>query len=286
MKADPVRRERLVEVFLTAPGFVWLLLFFLLPTFNVLLISFRPSTLTGGIGEGWTLDTLQQLRNPDYPGILFRTLWVSLAITVSCLLLSVPVAYFLARCSQRWKTRLLLLIMIPFLTNFIIRVFAWKVILHPEGWLASVLAFAGLIPPGTQLLYNVRAVILVSVYTYLPFALLPVYAVAEKFDFALMEAAMDLGCNRIQAFFRVFVPGISRGLWTATLLVLIPNLGAYVVPDIVGGHSSSMLGNVIVRRLFSDRNLPHAAGLSSVLTVLVLLPMIVVILHRRRREAH
>ncbi len=284
MKTDPLRRERLVEILLTGPGLLWLLIFFLFPTLNVLLISFRPSTLTGGIGEGWTLATLGQLRDPDYPGILFRTLWVSLAITLYCLLLSVPVAYFLARCSERWKTRMLLLIMIPFLTNFIIRVFAWKVILHPEGWVASAMAFLGLITPGTQLLYNVHAVILVSVYTYLPFALLPIYAVAEKFDFALMEAAMDLGCKRLDAFFRVFLPGISRGIWTATLLVLIPNLGAYVVPDIVGGHTSTMLGNVIVRRLFSDRNLPHAAGLSSLLTLLVLLPMVVVVFVRRRKE--
>lgn len=179
---------------------------------------------------------------------------------------------------------MLLLIMIPFLTNFIIRVFAWKVILHPEGFLANTLILLGLIEPGTQLLYNIGAVILVSVYTYLPFAILPVYAVAVKFDFTLLEAAMDLGCKRFHAFLRVFVPGIQRGLWTATLLVFIPNLGAYVIPDIVGGHSGTLLGNVIVRRLFSDRNLPHAAALASLLTLLVLLPMIAVIFKRRRRE--
>jgi len=285
MKSRGMRRPRLVESLLTGPGMIWLLLFFLLPTLNVLLISFRPSTLTGGIGDGWTLETFTQLRNPNYPLILFRTLWVSAWITVLCLLFSVPVAYCLARAPARWKTRLLLLIMVPFLTNFIIRVFAWKVILHPEGWVASVLAGLGLMEAGTQLLYNVHAVVLVSVYTYLPFALLPIYAAAEKFDFTLLEAAMDLGCKRLQGFFRVFVPGISRGLWTATLLVLIPNLGAYVIPDIIGGHRSMMLGNVIARRLFSDRNLPHAAALSSLLTLLVLVPMVVLIFVRRRREA-
>lgn len=279
------RRERLQESLLTLPGMFWLLVFFLIPTLNVLVISFRPSTLTGGIGEGWTLDTLAQLRDPDYPAILLRTLWVCVAVTGICLLLSVPVAYFLARVGGRWKTRLLLLVMIPFLTNFIIRVFAWKVILHPEGLLARTLAFAGLIEPGTQLLYNTTAVILVSVYTYLPFAMLPVYAAAEKFDFTLLEAAMDLGCRRLKAFTRVFLPGIHRGLWTAALLVFIPNLGAYVVPDIVGGHRSQLLGNVIARRLFTDRNLPHAAGLSSLLTLLVVVPLVVVIFVRRRKEA-
>lgn len=284
MKTDAQRPSRWLEGLLTGPGLLWLLFFFLLPTLNVLLISFRPSTLTGGIGTGWTLDTFTQLRNPNYPAILFRTVWVSMWITVLCLFFSIPVAYCLARAPVRWKTRLLLLIMVPFLTNFIIRVFAWKVILHPEGWVAAVLSGLGLMAPGTQLLYNVHAVVLVSVYTYLPFSLLPIYAAAEKFDFSLLEAAMDLGCRRLQAFMKVFVPGVSRGIWTATLLVLIPNLGAYVIPDIIGGHRSMMLGNVIARRLFSDRNLPHAASLSSLLTLLVLLPMVVVIFVRRRRE--
>lgn len=285
MKTDRHRLPPLLESLLTGPGLLWLLFFFLLPTLNVLLISFRPSTLTGGIGEGWTLETFTQLRNPNYPLILFRTLWVSAWITVLCLLLSVPVAYCLARAPARWKTRLLLLIMVPFLTNFIIRVFAWKVILHPEGWVASALTALGLMEAGAQLLYNVHAVVLVSVYTYLPFSLLPIYAAAEKFDFTLLEAAMDLGCRRLQAFLRIFVPGISRGFWTAALLVFIPNLGAYVIPDIIGGHRSAMLGNIIARRLFSDRNLPHAAALSSLLTLLVLAPMVILIFVRRRREA-
>lgn len=285
MPSRPLRVPRLPESLLTGPALIWLLWFFLFPTLNVLLISFRPSTLTGGIGEGWTLETFMQLRNPNYPVILFRTLWVSAWITLLCLLIAVPVAYFLARAPSRWKTRLLLLIMVPFLTNFIIRVFAWKVILHPEGWVASVLVGLRLMDAGAQLLYNVHAVVLVSVYTYLPFALLPVYAAAEKFDFTLLEAAMDLGCGRLKAFMRVFLPGISRGLGTAMLLVFIPNLGAYVIPDIIGGHRSIMLGNIIARRLFSDRNLPHAAALSSLLTLLVLLPMVVLIFLRRRREA-
>ncbi len=285
MKTEKFQSPRVLEALLTGPGLIWLLVFFLLPTFNVLLISFRPSTLTGGIGEGWTLETFTQLRNPNYPLIVFRTLWVSAWITALCLLFSIPVAYCLARAPARWKTRLLLLIMVPFLTNFIIRVFAWKVILHPEGWVASAFIAVGWMEAGTQLLYNVHAVVLVSVYTYLPFSLLPVYAAAEKFDFTLLEAAMDLGCKRLEAFLKVFVPGISRGVWTATLLVLIPNLGAYVIPDIIGGHRSMMLGNIIARRLFSDRNLPHAAALSSLLTLLVLVPMVVVIFVRRRREA-
>ncbi len=278
------RRRSFGEWILTLPGFLWLAVFFLWPTFSVLLITFRPSTPNGGIGAGWTLETLRNLSDPNYPLVIWRTLWVSFTIAALCLLLAVPVAYFVARAAPRWKTRILLLIMIPFLTNFIIRVFAWKVILHPDGGLASLLTSLGWIAPGAQLLYNPAAVILVSVYTYLPFAILPLYAAAEKFDFTLMEAAMDLGCRRIQAFFRVFVPGIRRGLGTAALLVFIPNLGAYVIPDIVGGNASEMIGNKIALRLFTDRNLPHAAGLASLLTLVVVLPMVVSVFVHRQRE--
>ncbi len=284
MRHEPARRARAAERALTLPALAWLGFFFLLPTLNVLLISFRPSSLNGGIGTGWTLDTLRGLLNPNYPAIVWRTLWVSGGVTLGCLLPAVPVAYFMARAPERWRTRLLLLVMVPFLTNFIIRVFAWKVILHPEGLLGRLASGLGLVPPGAQLLYNVWAVILVSVYTYLPFAILPIYAAAEKFDFSLMEAAMDLGCRPLSAFRKVFLPGIRRGLVSATLLVFIPNLGSYVIPQILGGHDSQLLGNVIARRLFTDRNLPHAAGLASLLTLAVVLPMVAAIFLGRRRD--
>jgi spermidine/putrescine transport system permease protein len=283
---NPAHRARIAETTLTLPALVWLGIFFLLPTLNVLFITFRPATLNGGIGEGWTLETLLSLRNPNYPLIVWRTLWVSASIALFCLLLAVPVAYFMSRVPDRWKTRILLMVMVPFLTNFIIRVFAWKVILHPEGVIGRLFSALGLIEPGQQLLYNTGAVILVSVYTYLPFAILPVYAVAEKFDFALLEAAMDLGCKRFAAFWKIFIPGIQRGLVSAWLLVFIPNLGSYVIPHIIGGHGSELLGNVIARRLFTDRNLPHAAGLASLLTLGVVLPMVGgIFLHRRREKA-
>lgn len=259
-------------------------MFFLLPTLNVLLISFRPVSPNGGIGTGWTLDTLRDLADPNYPAVVFRTLWISLTVTFGCLAAAVPTAYFMARARPKLKTAVVLLIMIPFLTNFLIRVFAWKVILHPDGLLGRITASLGLLEEGAQLLYNPWAVIVVSIYSYLPFAILPVYAAAEKFDFTLLEAALDLGCRRWEAFRKVFLPGVRQGLHSAALLVFVPNLGAYVIPEIVGGHNGAMLGNKVAQRLFTDRNLPHAAGLSSLLTLLVVIPLVAVIFIRRRRR--
>ena len=158
-------------------------------------------------------------------------------------------------------------------------------LLHPDGAIKAALVWLGLVPASAGLLYNAGAVLLVMVYTSLPFAILPVYAAAEKFDYTLVEAARDLGASPFVAFARVFVPGIRRGLLAATLLVFIPSLGSYIIPDLVGSPSSEMLGNVIAQRVFVDRNLPHAAALAALLTMAVLVPMLAVLLLRRNGDA-
>ena len=164
------------------------------------------------------------------------------------------------------------------------RIFAWKVLLHPEGMLKQALVWLGLAGPDAMLLYNENAVLLVMVYTELPFAILPIYAAAEKFDFRLIEAAKDLGASSFRAFRSVFLPEIRVGLLTAFLMVFIPSLGSYVIPDIVGGPTSEMVGNKIAQRTFVDRNLPHAAGLSAILAVAVLAPLLAIASLRRRES--
>jgi spermidine/putrescine transport system permease protein len=246
---------------------------------------FRPANLYGGIDAGWTLDTLRTLSNPNYPAIVWRTIRLSVAATAICLLLAVPCGYAIARSAPRLRGILLMLVIVPFWTNFLIRVFAWKVVLHPEGPVKNLLLTFGLIAPDALLLYNEWAVLLVMIYTYLPFAILPIYAAAEKFDFNLLEAARDLGAGQMRAFLRIFVPGISRGLATALLMVLIPALGSYVIPDIMGGPTSEMIGNKIAQRVFSDRNLPQASALTALLTLSVLLPMALMLILGRRKPA-
>ena len=266
------RRSR-AEWILTAPSLFWLAVFVLVPTLIVFVIAFRPANPLGGIGDGWSLDAIRALRDPNYPEIIWRTFWVSAVTTILCLVLALPVAMFMARTTPKWRARLLLLVIVPFWTNFLIRILAWKQILHPEGPLKSILAAMGLVSEQTMLLYNPFAVLLVSVYTFLPFAILPLYAAAEKFDFGLLDAARDLGASSWRAFTRVFLPGVRAGLATAFLVVFVPMLGSYVIPDLVGGPAGEMLGNRIAQRNFADRNLPQAAALSAALTLVVLLPV-------------
>ena len=179
----------------------------------------------------------------------------------------------------------LMLIIVPFWTNFLIRIYAWKVFLHPDGILKKVLVFIGLIPEETMLLYNQWAVLAVMIYTYLPFAILPIYAAADKFDFALLDAAKDLGASAFQAFRKVFVPGVSKGIWTAVMVVLIPAFGAYLIPDLVGGPTSELIGDKIAQRVFTERNLPHASALSAVLMLAVFIPLILAVWLRRIQNA-
>ncbi len=267
------------ELSATLPSLLWLGFFVLVPVGIIFAIAFRPALPAGGIGEGWSLDAVRALADPSYPLLFFRTLLISGLTTLFCLACGLPAAYAMARLSPRWRSRVLLLVIVPFWTNFVIRVFAWQQILHAQGYLAESLRALHLLGENELLLWNAGAVVLVSVYTYLPFAILPLFAAAEKFDFGLLDAARDLGAKPLRAFFSVFIPGIRQGAYTAFLVVFIPMLGSYVVPDMVGGTDTQMIGNKIAQRNFTDRNLPEAAALSGALVLLVLAPMFL-----RRRE--
>ena len=275
-------KRSLREIGLTAPSFVWLMLLFLIPTLLVLAMAFKPSDGYGGIGAGWTLETLRGLANPSYPVIIWRTISLSLLTTLVCVALAIPMGYYMARTRAAWRQTLVLLTVVPFWICFLVRVFAWKHLLHPDGFIRTGLLTLGLIDPGTMLLYSASTVLLVMVYSHLPFAILPIFAASEKFDFQLFEAAMDLGATRWRAFTRVFLPGIGRGIGTAVLVVLIPALGSYIIPDMVGGTDSEMIGNKIAQRTFGDRNLPHACALAALLTAAVMGPLLVVVFRRER----
>jgi ABC-type spermidine/putrescine transport system permease subunit I len=277
-----MKRPNNPEYLATAPSFLWLVMFVLVPVAIIFAIAFRPALPAGGIGEGWSLDAIRALADRSYPALFARTIFVAAMTTVLCIAAALPVAYAMARLTPVWRSRLLLLVIVPFWTNFVIRVFAWQQILHAQGYVAEVLRFLGLLGENDRLLGNLAAVTLVSVYTYLPFAILPLFAAAEKFDFGLLDAARDLGAKPLRAFYSVFIPGIRQGVITAVLVVFIPMLGSYVVPDMVGGKDTPMIGNKIAQRNFTDRNLPEAAALSGALALLVLAPMF---LRRRAKEA-
>jgi len=281
-----VKAGRRGEWLVTLPSLGWLVVFFLLPTLIVFAFALKPADPFGGVGDGWTSATLAGVVDLQYAAIVWRTAWLSLVTTALCLLLALPAGYAIARAEPAARARLMLLVIVPFWTSFLIRIFAWKVLLHPDGALKRALVLLGLADPQAPLLYTPGAVLLVMVYTFLPFAILPIYAAAEKFDFRLLEAARDLGAGPLRAFALIFLPGIQRGLVTAFLVVFIPALGSYVIPDLVGGPGGEMLGNKIAQRVFVDRNLPHASALSVLLILAVLLPMsAVLVIQARPRRA-
>lgn len=260
------------EIILSAPSLLWLSFFFIIPTILVLIISFRGSDSYGILTREWTVNAYRALAGSNFMPVVFRTFRLSLYTTVLCLLLATPSAYAMARMSRKVQNYFLMLLVVPFWTNFLIRIYAWKVLLHPEGFIKKFLVVLGLVEQSSSLLYTEGAVLLVLVYTYLPFALLPLYSASEKFDFTLLDAARDLGGNTLQLIFRVFLPGIRGGILSAVLVVFIPALGSYIIPEIVGGTNSEMLGNKIAQYVFVDRNIPRAGALSGVLILVILLP--------------
>jgi spermidine/putrescine transport system permease protein len=264
------------ELLLTIPSFFWLFLFFLIPTLIIFAYAFKPYDLYGGVLEGWTFRTIFGIYDYYFISLAWRTFWLSSLTTLLCLLLALPMGYQFLISSKQWRNFLLLMIIVPFWSSFLIRIFAWKTILHPEGGFHQALTWIGLIHSHTTLLYNSSAVLFIMVYTLLPFAVLPIYTAASKFNFQLIEAAMDLGATRTQAFLKVFIPGIRKGIGTAVVMVFIPAVGSYVIPDLVGGSNSEMLGNKIAQKTFVERNLPQASAISAFLALAVFIPLIAV----------
>lgn len=263
--------RRLKELWFTLPSYSWLVAFFFIPTIMVFAYAFQTSGITF---------------RPEYGPIFWRSIWLAGVTTFVCLSLSLPLGYFLVRTSLRVQKLFLLLVIMPFWSSFLVRIFAWKTLLHPEGFVKSALTFLHIVDADTFLLYNLGTVLVVMIYSYLPFAILPIYAQSVKFNYQLIEAAMDLGATELKAFYSIFLPGISRGILTACVLVFIPAIGAYVIPDVVGGTSSEMIGNKIAQSIFVERNLPQASALSALLAFVVLLPIAIsAYLHSRSQEA-
>ncbi|MCA1962764.1 MAG: ABC transporter permease, partial [Prosthecobacter sp.] len=278
---NPSRRQ---EMLLSALPMAWLLVFFLAPCVMLLAYAFRSVDAQGSAGTAWTLETVRSLADPVYLPVLARTLGMSAICTLVCVGLAVPVSLHMARSAPHWRSVLLLLVVLPFLTNLVIRIFAWRSLLHPEGLVKRLLVALHLASEDTQLLNNPGAVLLVMVFTQLPFAILPMYAAAEKFDLQLLDAARDLGASGWQAVRRVFLPGVREGLISATVLMMVGCLGQYVVPQFVGGAGDEMLGNKIVQRAFADRNLPLACAMAGSLLLAVLLCLLALRLLSARRE--
>lgn len=244
---------------------LWFTLLFVAPLVIIVVYSFMKRNVYGGIIHEFTLDAYKQIFTPAYGRIFLRTLWITVISTVITILISLPCGYAMAR--SRHQTMLLILVMVPFWTNSLIRIFAWMTILGNDGIINQFLLKFGFIKDYAKLLYTQSTVILVSVYMYLPYAILPIFTAVDRFDFSLLEAARDLGATKPQSMTKILIPGIRSGLISAIIFTFIPIFGAYTVPLLVGGKDSYMLGNIIVDQVQKVRNWPLAAAFSMIITV-------------------
>ena len=261
---------------------IWFIIFFVAPIVIITIYSFLKKGLYGGVEWQFSLNAYKQMFNPSYGVLVIRTLRIAFISTLITVALSIPCGYAMARSHH--QTLLLFLVIIPFWTNSLIRVFAWMSILNNGGVLNQILLKLHITSDYIQFLYNQKAVILVSVYMYLPFAILPLFTAIDRFDFSLLEAARDLGATKIQSMIKILIPGIRSGIITAVIFTFIPIFGAYTVPLLVGGKDSYMLGNIIVDQVQKTRNWPLAAAFSMVITLISIIG-ILMISHSNKNDA-
>jgi len=251
----------------------------------MLVYSFGHRGSLGGVHfDTLTLENYAGVLDPVYLRIVVRSIVFAALTTALCLAIGYPVAYLIGRADLRWRNVLLMGVMIPFWTSFLIRTYAWVTILKSEGLLNSLLLQMQIISQPLEMLYTNGAVILGLVYTFLPFMILPIYSSVEKLDGALIEAALDLGAGPLRAFSRVVIPLTSPGIAAGVLLVFIPALGIYAVNDIMGGGRVDMIGNIIENQFKGNaRNWPFGAALGT--TLLVSFAIVYWFVNRRQRAA-
>jgi spermidine/putrescine transport system permease protein len=263
-----VRRDPRTAALLLAPSLALLVALFYLPQLLLFAVSLAHRSAYGGVVPAASLQNYARALEPLYLGILWRSLGLASVTTAACLAASFPFAWWLARrVPARSRSALLALVVLPFWTSFLVRMYAWIVLLRSEGLVNLALKAAGL--PGVELLYNDFAVLVGQVYGELPFMIVPLYVSLEKLDGALVEAAADLGASPARAFWKVVVPQSLPGIAAGCLLVFIPSLGAFLAPDLLGGGRTAYVGNLIQSQFAVARDMPFGAALSFVLTLLV-----------------
>ncbi len=263
-----IGKEKLKGCAYAWPMGLWFTLFFAIPLAIIILYSFLGRGLYGGVVWKFSLASYKGMMKASFLKVLLRTLWITLASTLLCIAFALPASYAMAR--SKHQTLLLFLVIIPFWTNSLIRIYAWISLLSTDGFFNNMLIFLHLIKQPLRLIYHNGSVILVLVYMYIPFAILPLFTTIDRFDFSLLDAARDLGCTKAQSMLLVLLPNIKSGITTALIFTSIPIFGAYTVPLLVGGKESTMIGNIIVDQVSKTRNWPLASAFSMVLTLISL----------------
>ncbi len=274
---------------LLTPGTIFLGIFFMGPLFVMLIFSFLEPGLYGGVewnfyhwnyGRilGWADGEWEDF-DPVYAEIFFRSVRLALTNVAITLLLCYPAALWVSGLSAKWRTVVIFIITLPFFVSLVVRLFCWVLILRPSGFLNVMLMGLGVISEPIDIIYTETAVLIGMAYIMLPFMFLPLYASIEKLDHSLVEASSDLGANPFQTFLRVTLPCTLPGIAAGAVLVFIPSLGNFIVPDLLGGAKVLMIGNLVEQQFLSARNWPFGSALS-VMIMLVMFLLIVVYLRR------
>jgi spermidine/putrescine transport system permease protein len=270
---------RLRALFLS-PAAALMLVTLVAPSIIIVAYSVLTRAAYGGVERPWTFDNYARLIDPLYGAIFLRSLWIAAVATLLCLALGFPLALFIARSGAR-KNLYLTLVILPFWTSFLIRLYAWMFLLRDTGLINTVLQSIGMIHQPLAMLYNDGAVILGLVYGFLPFAVLPLYATIERLDPSLLEAAADLGAKPWTALWRVTIPLCAPGIRAAAILVFVPCLGTYIVSDLLGGSKTILIGNLVQNQFTASRDWPFGAAAS---VALMMVAIGLLLIARRRGE--
>jgi len=272
----PIKEDRLWQRITVATPYLWLLVFFLLPFAIILRISLAdPIIAQPPYSQTISFDNfLFLLSDKMYALTYLKSVLMAAAATVLCLLLGFPMAYGIARSNPATRSLLLLLVVLPFWISFLLRVYAWMGLLNNYGVINNVLIWLGLTDQPIQIMYTDTAIFIGLTYTYLPFMILPLYATLERMDLDLIDAAMDLGASRTTAFWDITWPLARAGVIAGCLLVFIPAMGEYVIPYLLGGPETLLIGRVLFDEFFVNRDWPLASAVAVVLLALLVVPIV------------
>ena len=254
--------------FVLAPLLLWLILFVIVPTIMLVILSLGEQKGLGTIQFTFTLKNYARAFDWTWLKVLLTSVGYALLTTVICIVIGYPVAYFVGRSSERMRNILLTLVMIPFWTSFLIRTYAWITILSKEGMVNAFLVSAKIIPEPIGVLYTPFASVLGLVYNYLPFMILPIYTSVERLDSALIEAAYDLGAGPLRSFSQVIIPLTQPGIAAGALLVFIPSIAMFAITNLMGGGDPPTIGDVIYKQFTAGRNQPFGAALGCLLLLI------------------
>ncbi len=271
MNKHRFRSRTLPAITMVGPVSIWLLCFVAAPLIFVLVMSFANIDEQYNVVYTFTLKNYIRLVQPEYIRIYIRSVWIALLSTAICILVAYPFSYIIARTHSRYKKMLYMLVIIPFWTNSLIRIYGWKALLGTNGWVNTFLQQIHLISEPIEFLYNTGTTVFGMVYCLFPFMVLPLYTSIEKLDQNLLEASADLGAKGPSTFFQVILPLTSSGIFSGSIMVFIPTLGYFFVSEILGGGNSDMIGNLIERQFQGGNNWPLGAALSIILILVTLI---------------